>query len=189
MRAEFARNMECDRPRPQKRLVCKKLPVLGRVLSTGYCCARGRARSVSFALLSLLPFGVVIPLHAQTNSDGDLKLAPPLPELKPTFWEMHHWAVIIAAIIVLLLVAELIWTVLKPKPVVITPPETVAREALGKLAGKPEDGACLSRISQIVRHYFVVAFELPGAEMTTSEMTDVLATYNKHWIGTGQPGF
>ena len=141
-----------------------------------------RAAAGAAITAALLLLAAAMSLHAQTNSDADLKLTPPLPELKPTFWEMHHWAVIIGAIIVLLLVAELLWTLLKSKPVVITPPETVAREALGKLAGKPEDGACLSLISQIVRHYFVVAFQLPAAEMTTSEMTDVLATYTS--IGT-----
>ena len=135
------------------------------------------------ALVFFLMCGQAMPLCAQTNSDGELKLAPPLPELEPTFWEMHHWAVITGAIILLLVLAQIIWLIVRPRPVVIPPPEIEARVALAALAGKPEDGACLSRISQIVRHYFVAAFELPAAEMTTSEMTEVLVTYTS--VGTG----
>ena len=54
------------------------------------------------------------------------------------------------------------------------PPETRARLALEALAGRHEDGALLSEVSQILRRYFVAAFGLPAGEVTTTEFCQLV---------------
>ena len=131
------------------------------------------ASAVQTILLLLLALS--ISARAQTNSPDPFKLAPPLPLMSPTFWELYHWWIIIGTYVAVMAIGLLLWIALKAKPLVVIPPGTVARDALGKLAGQPEDGACLSLISQIVRHYFIAAFRLPDREMTTAEITNILA--------------
>ena len=134
------------------------------------------------AILSWLIFGASNALAAQTNSHaaGALpSLAPAYPEMAQTFWEMHHAAVIGCAFVLVLLLALLIWSLLKPKPAVVVPPGDVARQALLALAGQPEDGACLSRVSQILRHYFIAAFEIPAGELTTAEFCSAISSRQK----------
>ena len=101
-------------------------------------------------------------------------LAPPYGELPATFWE-YHAAAIIASVVSLVLLAVLIgWKLLQPRPPVILPPDTVAREALAKLLQQPEDGKCLSEISQIVRRYAATVFEFPPGQLTTAEFCAAL---------------
>jgi hypothetical protein len=59
------------------------------------------------------------------------------------------------------------------------PPEILAREALTKLLRQPEDGKILSEVSQILRRYVITAFELPAAELTTTEFCAALAASEK----------
>jgi hypothetical protein len=111
-------------------------------------------------------------LLAQTNSEttnAPLKLLPPYDELPPTFWEQNATAISFAGLGVVTLLAFFLWLIFRPKPEIIVPPEVQAREALHKLSSQPEDGEMLSRVSEIVRHYFRSAFQLSPGELTTTE--------------------
>ena len=125
-----------------------------------------------------LIFGAVGRLRAQTNSSGlgaALKLAPADPEMMPSYWESHAVAIIACITLSVLFLALFIWLCLKPKPVKPVPPVVVAHDALASLSARPEDGACLSQVSQITRHYFIAAFEIPAGEPTTAEFCALLA--------------
>jgi hypothetical protein len=122
------------------------------------------------AVLALLFFGgLVLPAQTPGNGETALKLAPAYPEMPVPFWELHHRAIIGLSALVLLSLGALIWLLLKPVPPEIVPPEVAARAALEKLSSQPEDGDCLSRLSQILRHYFITAFGIPAGELTTAE--------------------
>ena len=107
------------------------------------------------------------------NSPEELpKLRPPKTEIPPTFWEQHGSWVVAGIVTVLVILAVLVWFLTRPRSVAPIPPETKAREALAKLNQRPETGALLSGVSQIVRHYFTEAFSLPAQEFTTSELSE-----------------
>jgi hypothetical protein len=111
-------------------------------------------------------------LLAQTNSEATnapLKLLPPYGELPPTFWEQNASAISLIGFGAVALLAFFLWLIFRPKPKIIIPPEIQAREDLGKLSSQPEDGAVLSRVSQVVRNYFSAAFQLSPGEFTTTE--------------------
>ena len=111
-------------------------------------------------------------LLAQTNpatSDDLPPLLPPRPEIPPSFWEQHSVAIVLTVFVLASVVCALAWFVLRPKPPVFLPPAVQARAALEPLRGQPETGMLLSKISQIVRSYFVAAFHLPAGELTTAE--------------------
>ena len=127
---------------------------------------------------ALLAIFANLPLAAQTNSESTntlAKLLPPYDELPPTFWEQHGAMVVIAGLAVLALITVIVWRRLRPKSPVILPPEVQARTALEMLRQRPEDGACLSHISQILRNYFIAAFQLPPAELTTAEFSRAIS--------------
>ena len=102
-------------------------------------------------------------------------LSPPYAEMPPTFWEQHGTLVLISGLGVILLVAFVLWLCLRPKPKVILPPEVEARNSLELLRGQLEDGALLSDVSQILRRYFIAAFQLPTGEPTTAEFCDLIS--------------
>ena len=115
---------------------------------------------------------------AQANSESTnalAKLVPPYEELPPSFLEQHGAVVIISGLVVCALVTLIIWRRLRPKPPVALPPEVQARTALETLRQRPEDGALLSHVSQIVRHYFIAAFQLPPGELTTAEFSRAIS--------------
>jgi hypothetical protein len=117
-------------------------------------------------------------LFAQANfesTNAPAKLLPPYDELPASFWEQHGAAVVIVGMAALALIAFIIWRRLRPKSPVILPPEVQARTALEALRQRPEDGACLSRISQILRRYFIAAFHLPPDELTTAEFSRAIS--------------
>lgn len=118
-------------------------------------------------------------LGAGTNlisADKIPPLRPPRGEVPPGFWDLYSSWVIAGAAIVLLLCGLLIWLWMRPKPPpLITPPAIQARRALEPLRLQTETGALLSQVSQVVRHYFSVAYALPPAEMTTTEFCRALA--------------
>lgn len=103
------------------------------------------------------------------------KLLPPQGEIPPTFWELHGTTVMVSVTVALLLLSVGIWWLLRPKPVVPLPPEVQARMALEPLLKQPEDGAVISRATQILRRYVQSAFELPAGEPTTAEFCAVIA--------------
>jgi hypothetical protein len=134
-----------------------------------------------FALVILF-LGATFPLHGQTNvseTNAPPKLSPPYGELPPTFWEQHGTSCALASLGLIALGAFGFWLVLRPKPKIIVPPEVQAREALEKLRRQPEDGVILSRISQVVRNYFIAAFQLSPGEFTTAEFSRELACCEK----------
>lgn len=132
----------------------------------------------------LFPFSrwllVLIPCvaHAQ-DADKIPKLAPPYPELPPTFWEQHGNAIIISGIFLVALVAVGLWLCLRKKPVAIVPAEVQARSELKALQALPEDGAVLSKTSQALRRYFIAAFALPPGEYTTAEFCRIVSGHEK----------
>jgi hypothetical protein len=136
-------------------------------MKNGFYCSR-RIRATTFvAVIFFSP-----PLFAQTNSESTnapLKLLPPYGELPPTFWEQNAPAISFAGLGAVALVAFVLWLIFRTKPKIIIPPEVQAREALQKLRAQPEDGAVLSRVSQVLRNYFCAAFHLSPGELTTTE--------------------
>jgi hypothetical protein len=121
-------------------------------------------------------------LFAQANTETTNalpKLLPPYGEIPPTFWEQHGASVGVTVLVVVLVVVPGSWLLLRPKPKVILPPEVQARLALEALRQRPEDGACLSNISQILRNYLIGAFLLPPGELTTTEFCRALSSDEK----------
>jgi hypothetical protein len=55
------------------------------------------------------------------------------------------------------------------------PPEARARRELEGLRQLPENGAILSRVSQVLRHYYGEAFGLPSIELTTTEFCNAIS--------------
>lgn len=129
----------------------------------------GRVSIIS-CFFSLWPWLVV----AATEPDDIPPLRPPRGPIPPSLWEQYGFWIITGAVLVLLLLAAVIWLVLRPRPAAVKPPVVQAREALGSLRQQPETGTLLSRVSHVVRSYFSAAFGLPQAEMTTSEFCDAL---------------
>jgi hypothetical protein len=136
-----------------------------------------RTLAVGLCLLAAQPA-----LAAATNSlapDDIPPLRPPHAEIPPTFWEQHAvWLVLFGALL-LALVGVAAWFLTRPKPPVIVPPEVQARQALDPLRQQPEDGALLSRVSQILRHYVAAAFGLPPGELTTAEFCRAIAGHTQ----------
>jgi len=85
------------------------------------------------------------------------------------FWEQYGLWVVLGGVAVLALAGAGAWLLTRPKPPVVVAPEEQARGALEPLREKPEDGALLSRVSQVLRHYVTAAFHLPPEELTTAE--------------------
>ena len=126
-----------------------------------------RALFAAFALLAAQPS-----FAAATNSQGpeDIPpLRPPHAEIPATFWDQYSGWVILAGVLVVALVGAAIWFLTRPKPPAVVPPEVQARKALEPLRLQTEDGALLSRVSQVLRHYVAAAFDLPPGELTTAE--------------------
>jgi Domain of unknown function (DUF4381) len=115
---------------------------------------------------------------ADTNvpgSDALLRLRPPLPEIPPTFWERNNGWIVAAGLLLFVAIAAFVAWLMRPKPPVVVPPDVQARKALEPLRGQPEDGALLSRVSQILRHYVAAAFALQPGEMTTADFCRAVA--------------
>jgi hypothetical protein len=125
-------------------------------------------RHLALTCLALAPLA----LHAASNSlagNDTLRLRPPRGEIPPGFWEQHKIGVIALGVLALALAGVIIWFVRRPRPTVKVTPEISARHALEPLRQQMEDGALLSRVSQIVRRYATEAFELGSGELTTAE--------------------
>ena len=95
--------------------------------------------------------------------------------------------ILVAGMAVIALAVLILWKLFRPKPPVKLSPEVVAREALTKLLRQSEDGKLLSNVSQILRRYVIAVFELPAAELTTTEFCAALAASEK--IGMELSGF
>ncbi|MDD5141634.1 MAG: hypothetical protein PHY43_15405 [Verrucomicrobiales bacterium] len=117
------------------------------------------------------------PLKGQTNALPPL--LPPYGELPPTFWEQHATLVVATGLGIIAAIAFGLWLAFRPKPKVIIPPEVQARQALELLRQQPEDGVVLSRVSQVVRNYFIAAFQLAPGEHTTTEFHRALSGHEQ----------
>jgi len=109
---------------------------------------------------------------AEPDGTSDLvppSLLPPRGEIPPGFWEQWGGWVVLGSVLLLIMVGVLIWLVSRTKPPEPVPPAIIARQDLAPLRERPEDGALLSRTSQIVRRYVAAAFTLPPEELTTTE--------------------
>ena len=164
--------------------------------------AKSQARSASFPGVSLLTFGfpysdffrisnfgirilpavlwvIGVPSSlAATNSsslDEIPPLRPPRGEIPPGFREQYGWWVIAGWVVLLVLLGGVFWLVTRPGPPVIVPPDIAARRALESLRQQPEDGAVLSRVSQVLRHYLTTVFGLAPGETTTTEFCKLIA--------------
>jgi hypothetical protein len=140
-----------------------------------------RISNFGFRVLTSALASLSCPAFAATNisaGDDDLaKLRPPRGEILPTFWESYNIWIIIGALVFLALIGIIVWIVTRPKPPIIVPPEVRAKQALGLLLTKPEDGLVLSQVSQILRHYIAEAFGLPPGELTTIEFCRLMARH------------
>lgn len=107
-------------------------------------------------------------VSAQTSNEV-VRLAPPYSELPVPFWEQHGSMVALGSVAVIGLVALAAWLVLRPRPVAPPPADVLARRELLGLQVRSEDGALLSKVSQLVRRYLAAAFQLGSGETTTAE--------------------
>jgi hypothetical protein len=131
---------------------------------------------VSFAI-GLLPS---VRLLAAANDPALDEAVPALPhpphaEIPPTFWEQYAFWIVILSLLLLLVLAAVVWWLARPKPPVIELPAVRARHDLEPLREQPENGVVLSRVSQVLRHYFAGAFSLPQQEMTTTEFCRLIS--------------
>jgi hypothetical protein len=137
------------------------------------CLRRRKSLHMQTWMASLLvSIGILGAAHGQSLQLP--KLRPPHGELGPTFWEQHHWAVIISSAAFLVLAPLLVLWLLRPKPRVFVPPEVIARRALEALRGRTEDGPLTVEVSRILRNYLISVFMLPLEEFTTAEMLQAL---------------
>ena len=131
---------------------------------------------LSFCALALL--AAQTPLLATSKRpapDTIPPLRPPLGEIPPTFLEQHSLLVIFLGVLLLALLGVVVWWLSRPRPAAVVRPETQARQALEPLREQPEDGAVLSRISQILRRYVGAAIGLPQGELTTADFCRTIA--------------
>jgi hypothetical protein len=121
-------------------------------------------------------------LPAATNAAEEAnvpQLAPPYPEIPPTFWEQYGSFVVIAFVVALVFVALILLLALRKKAVVVIPPEVQARNELKSLQALPDSPTVWSQTSQATRRYFVAAFALPPGEHTTAEFCRYLHAQEK----------
>jgi hypothetical protein len=138
----------------------------------GSCAPRGWVLPAGGWLVLFLIFEAS--LFAQSSSNALPPLAPAYGEMAPTFWEQHGTTVLILIFAFLAVVGAILWSLLRPKPPVVVPPEVLARESLTRLARQPETGDVLSEISQTLRRYAAIVFGFAGDQQTTSEFSAAL---------------
>jgi hypothetical protein len=137
-------------------------------------------RAFSLALFLLAAQPCFAATTTNTSAQGEIPaLRPPHAEIPPTFWEQHGAGVVVGVGLLLVLACVAIWFLSRPKPPVVVPPEVQARQELELLGQRPEDGALLSQVSHILRHYLSAAFNLPAVELTTTEFCRTIAGHEQ----------
>ncbi len=122
----------------------------------------------------------LLPLAGSAQSPNDVPpLLPALHEIPPTVWEQYGVLIVVLGIGLIALLVVAIWWLLQPKPPIIVPIEIQTRNELELLRLPSEDSKTISRVSQVLKHYFAVAFELPSGEMTTTEFSRAIAASEK----------
>jgi hypothetical protein len=155
------------------------------VETTGYCrvvpARLQRSRVTGWLIeIILLPvaFGMLaVRARAQDDTNEIPQIRPPHAELPPTIWEQHGGGISLVVVLVLVLLGLAVWLWTRPRPAVVIPPEVQAREALAALPVAASEGERLSQISRILRHYIQQAFELPRAELNTTEFCRLVADH------------
>ncbi len=122
----------------------------------------------------LLPTLSTFAISKSASPDEIPPLRPPRGEIPATYWEQHGSRILLGTIAVLAVASLVLWRLSVVRPTPAPEAGVVARKSLDSLAGQPEDGALLSKVSQVVRRYFQSAFALPAGEMTTTEFNRVL---------------
>jgi hypothetical protein len=120
---------------------------------------------------------LVIRALAQDDTNEIPQIRPPHAELPPTIWEQHSAGISVVGVLLLVLLGLAVWWWTRPRPPVVIPPELLAREALAALPVAASEGERLSQVSRILRHYIQQAFELPRAELNTTEFCRVVAEH------------
>ena len=138
-----------------------------------------RARGRILALAVLCSWFVLHSSPAQANipknSEAEIPpLEPPLGEVPPDVWEEHGNAMVTGGVLTLAAIGAAVWFAFRPRPVDPIPPETQARRELETLKGQAQTGKLLSNVSRVTRSYLSRAFELPAAELTTTEFCEQL---------------
>jgi hypothetical protein len=129
---------------------------------------------------SPLALFLLLPTVASAQpGDEIVPLRPSLKEIPPSLWEQHGVLIVMAGVVGVALLAAAIWWLLKPKPPVPVPIEIQTRNELELLNVPDADGKTISRVSQVLKHYFIVAFELMPGEMTTAEFSRAVASNKK----------
>ncbi len=139
------------------------------------CRGEGKVTAAVLCLVGHAVFGATNP----ASDDAIPPLRPPRGELPPTFWEQHGAWIVAGSLLVLVVIGLAVWWLTRPKPPVVVPPAARARQALEPLRQLPEDGALLSRVSQILRGYISAVFNLPAGELTTTEFCRLLASQDR----------
>ena len=161
------RNPKTERPRPKQ---------VRDTVGLNHCGAhrpRGILIRISVSLLrrpvASRPRLLPSPPPPQFRPTTSLPFVRLMPNWRPPSGSNYGAWVVILGLLLLALVCGVVWLLTRPKPPVVVPPEVQARQALEPLRHQPEDGALLSRVSQILRHYVAAAFDLPTGELTTME--------------------
>lgn len=102
-------------------------------------------------------------------------LKQPMPAMSATFWEQHAWVIVAVVVAFIALAAWVIARLARPKPVVVAPPEVIARRTLEAMRGRVEDEEIIRQVSQAVRRYIVAALRLDQEEPTTEELVASLS--------------
>ena len=101
-------------------------------------------------------------------------LRPPMDLMPPSFWEQHGGLVAAGTVAALGAAALLFWLLRRARPVVVTPPDVAARQALEALRDRAEDGRVVAEISRNLRLYVRAAFLQQSDELTTEELLAAL---------------
>lgn len=141
-------------------------------------------RDLQSAFIAAVLLGGMAVLTAQPGgapSNEIPPLAPPLPEIIPTFFEQHPvLRVVIPSAVTGFLLGLFFSIWFRPrKPPLLLAPAAQARNSLIELQAHPEDGALLSRVSNTIKRYLTNAFWLPPHEMTTSDFCKLIAKHEK----------
>jgi len=123
---------------------------------------------------------------SSSPTNGLPALAPPYGEIPPTFWQQHGTAAVIGGAVILAMAGAGAWLLFRPKPPKLVPPEVAARDILFRLRGQPEDGNTLTEVSRALQHYLEAVLYLPRGEMTTTELSRVLAESEMAGAGVAQ---
>ena len=126
-------------------------------------------------LCLLLSCGAALSQTNPVSAEQIPPLRPPRGEIPPSFWEQHTPDIVLASLIVVIVLGASVWFLVRPKPPILVSPEAQARQELEALRAQPETGILLSKVSQILRHYFTAAFGLPTGESTTAEFCKLIA--------------